>query len=137
MEFLSGLYSQFWDVKSNVVKMREKFLQIKGNQAYIFLCATIDSAVVGTVTGVVCEDLYGECRPFLVLENMVVDKNFRKCGVGRALFAELESRAEAAGCARIMLVTDSNREAAHRFYESLGFHPTNNKGYKKKIGGKK
>lgn len=40
--------------------------------------------------GVICEELYGDCRPFLVLENMIIDKSYRKKGIGKALISELE-----------------------------------------------
>jgi len=75
---------------------------------------------------------YGECRPFLLVENMVVDIAHRKKGIGRALFA-LEKRAKAKGCTQIILVTEAERRDACGFYESVGFHPTINKGYKKKL----
>jgi ribosomal protein S18 acetylase RimI-like enzyme len=47
--------------------------------------------------------------------------------------AELEKRAKAMDCRQTILVTETERKAACRFYESAGFHPTANKGYKKKL----
>ncbi|MCL2576534.1 MAG: GNAT family N-acetyltransferase [Defluviitaleaceae bacterium] len=133
LDFLSELYFQFWGEKSNVVKVRKKFSQLQENPAYILLCAVEDDRLVGSVMGVICEELYGECQPFLVVENMIVDSSCRKKGIGKLLFAELEKQAKKRECSQILLVTESNREDACGFYESLGFHPTANKGYKKKI----
>lgn len=133
MEALSELYTAYWGEKSNVAKMREKFSALAKNPAYIFLCAEVGGVVAGSVTGVVTEDLYGECAPFLVLENMVVAENFRRKGIGRALFSELENRARARGCSQIHLVTERRRVDAHAFYESLGFSPHSHTGFKKKI----
>ena len=133
MESLAALYYQFWNTPSNVEKMSEKFLDLQSNDAYILLCAVEDERVVGSVTGTVCEELFGECLPFLLVENMIVDKNFRRRGVGKALFSELEQRAKKNGCRQIILVTESDREDARGFYTSLGFHPTKNAGFKKKI----
>ncbi|MCL2199533.1 MAG: GNAT family N-acetyltransferase [Defluviitaleaceae bacterium] len=133
MEALSELYSIYWGEKSNVAKMRDKFSRFCQNPAYIFLCACEGDRLVGSVCGTVCEDLYGDCHPFVVAENMAVDKNFQRKGIGKALFSELTERAKALGCSQILLVTESEREDACKFYESLGFHPTAKKGFKKKI----
>lgn len=133
MDFLSALYFQFWGDKSDPEKMREKFSRLKNNPAYILLSAADGDRVVGSVMGVICEELYGDCQPFLVLENMVVDEDFRKKGVGRLLYAELEKRAKTRGCGLIQLVTEANRKDARGFYEAMGFHPTAHRGFKKTI----
>jgi len=133
IEPLFYLYSQFWNETSNVQKMMGKFSQLQNNDAYILLCAEEDEKPVGSIMGIVCEELYGDCNPFLVVENMVVDKDYRRMGVGKALFIELEKRAKARDCTQVILVTETDRKGACSFYESLGFHPTANKGYKKKL----
>jgi ribosomal protein S18 acetylase RimI-like enzyme len=83
--------------------------------------------------GVICEELYGDCSPFVVVENMIVDKSRRRAGVGRALMAELEERARQRGCAQMLLVTEKSRTDACSFYESAGFAAGINAGYKKKL----
>ena len=133
IERLSELYYQFWNEKSNTNKMKDKFVQLCNNDAYIFLCAIENEKLIGSVMGIICEELYGECKPFLLVEDMIVDSNYRKKGIGKALFAELEQSAIARGCTQIILVTEAERKDACAFYESVGFHPTANKGYKKKI----
>ena len=130
---LAALYSQFWREESNTAKMREKFTRLRDNEAYILLCAVDGGRLIGSVMGIVCEELYGECEPFLVVENMIVDKSGRKGGVGRALFRALENKAKERGCTQIILVTETERRDACGFYESMGFHPSANKGYKKKL----
>ncbi|MCL1862595.1 MAG: GNAT family N-acetyltransferase [Defluviitaleaceae bacterium] len=133
MEALSELYSIYWGEKSNVTNMKETLTRFKQNPAYIFLCACEDDKLVGSVSGIVCGDLYGDCYPFLVAENMAVDKNFQRRGVGQALFSELEKRAKSLGCSQVLLVTESERDDACKFYESIGFDPDAKRGFKKKI----
>lgn len=132
LEKLSYLYEQFWHDRSDVEKMERQFDIVKDDKDYIFLAAEQDGAVVGSVMGVVCKELYGECRPFLVVEDMIVDKPFRRSGAGRALLSELEARARALDCTQMILVTEMGRTDACAFYENYGFSK-NNKGYKKKI----
>jgi len=134
LQTLARLYRQFWGEASDLHAMEQKFRALRDNEAYILLCAEEDGQVIGSVMGVVCEELYGDCKPFLVLENMIVDQTLRQKGVGRRLFEELEHRALEKNCVQMILVTEQERADACAFYESLGFHPTHNKGYKKKLG---
>ena len=64
---------------------------------------------------------------------MIVDSTYRKKGIGKALFAALEKRAKIKDCTQIILVTETKRKDACGFYESIGFHPTASKGYKKEL----
>ena len=130
---LSKLYYQFWNEESDTQKMKNKFAKLQSNEAYILLCAVENDKPIGSVMGIICEELYGECEPFLLLENMVVDNDYRQKGIGRALFSELESRAKANGCTQIILVTEADREDACGFYEAMRFHKSANRGFKKKL----
>jgi GNAT superfamily N-acetyltransferase len=83
--------------------------------------------------GIICEELYGSCDSFLVLENMIVDKTVRNKGVGKALIKELERIAKEINCTQILLITENDRIDAIKFYESAGYNPTTHRGFKKKI----
>jgi GNAT superfamily N-acetyltransferase len=83
--------------------------------------------------GIICYGLYGNCEQFLVVEDMIVDINYRRKGIGKRLFIELERLAKEKDCTQIILVTETYRKDACIFYESVGFDPIKNKGYKKKI----
>jgi len=130
---LSDLYYQFWGEESDMQKMKNKFAKLQNNDAYIFLGAVENETLLGSIMGIVCDELYGGCRQFLVVENFIVDAPSRRKGVGKALFAELEKRARARECTQIILVTETERKDARSFYESIGFNPTSNKGFKKKL----
>ena len=82
--------------------------------------------------GIVCKELYGDCNPFLVVENMIVDKSSRHKGIGTLLLHELERLAKERYCTQMILVTENDRIDACNFYEKYGFSK-NNKGYKKKL----
>lgn len=132
IEQLSILYEQFWDEKSNIEKMKKQFQKIKSS-SYILLSAIDGDRLVGTITGIVCAELYGECLPFLVVENFIVDKNYRRSGIGKSLFMQLEKLAKKMNCTQVVLITEANRVDACSFYESMGFSPNANKGFKKKL----
>ena len=132
MPQLAALYEQFWGDKSDVEKMKSEFPVIQQENRHIILIAERDGIVIGSVMGIVCRELYGDCRPFLVVENMIVDRQSRKGGVGYQLLSELEKRAKERGCTQMILVTEADRTAACGLYEKYGFQK-NNKGYKKKL----
>ena len=129
---LAKLYKLFWNEESNTEKMYIMFDSIQLNQFYTVLgYFSDDNVLIGSVMGIICQDLYGECKPFMVIESMVVDVNMRKKGIAKKLLSELEKRAAAAGCSQIILVTEKVRTDACGFYESMGFSK-DNAGYKKK-----
>ena len=129
---LAELYRQFWNEASNVSKMEAAFLGIQKRNTHIFLSATEENELIGSVMGILCDELYGECRPFLLLENLIVDNKHRRKGAARLLLAELERRAKERGCWQIILVTEANRNDAYEFYKANGFQ-LNNAGFKKKL----
>jgi ribosomal protein S18 acetylase RimI-like enzyme len=133
LESLAGLYRQFWNEESDVRKMRDTFRHLAGNPDYIFLGAKRDGQLVGSVMGIVCEELYGQCQPFMVVEDVVVDEGHQRQGIGSQLMRELEQRAKERGCGYIIFVTEQDRTTAHRFYESLGYCPDKYRGFKKRL----
>ncbi len=107
--------------------------RIKKNSKYLVFNAFEGNAFIGTIMGTICDDLYGSCAPFLVIENFIVSKENRRKGVGRKLIEELEDAAMQRGCIQSILITDTAREDAQRFYESNGYPKDVHKGYKKKL----
>ena len=130
---LAVLYQQFWGEVSSLEKMRATFQRLKGNPNYIFLVAERQNRLVGSVMGIICEELYGDCKPFIVVEDVIVDKHHRRLGIASSLMRELERYASESNCNYIIFVTESERTEAHRFYESLGYKSDAYKGFKKRL----
>lgn len=61
-----------------------------------------------------------ECDPILEVAALVVDENVRGRGIGKQLMTKAKDVAESKGL-NIMLRTNIKRDAAHRFYEGLGY----------------
>ncbi len=79
---LEQLYRQFWNAESCAETMNRQFTKLQKKDNYIFISAIENNKLFGSVMGILCEELYGDCKPFLVLENMIVDKNYRNKGIG-------------------------------------------------------
>ena len=84
-----------------------------------FFVADLDGRVAGWVHVVLAE--YVDSEPFVVIGGLVVDRNHRRLGIGRALMERAELWARERGCSMVRLSSSSTRNAAHRFYEALGY----------------
>ena len=130
---LAELYKQFWAQDSNLEKMREKYKEIETDPKHIVLCATVDGVVVGSIMGIICEELYGECRPFLVVEDLIVDEHCRRKGIGKDLMGELIAYARQQGCGQVQFISEANRKGAIAFYRTQGYDPNLHVGFKKSL----
>ena len=130
---LAELFRQFWGEKSSIEKMRSTFSRLATNPAYTLLAAKQKECLIGFAMGIICEELYGSCKPFMVIEDVIVDKNQRGNGVGSALMRELEKGAIDHDCCQIIFVTEANRTEALGFYCSLGYEFEPYKGFKKRL----
>ncbi len=83
------------------------------------LLAEVDRVPVGTVDVTVLANTARQGRPYLLVENVVVAATHRGCGIGRALVAEAERRARAAGCYKLQL--SAVEPDAFAFYEAVGW----------------
>lgn len=58
------------------------------------------------------------------LHDIYVDERVRRRGVGEALLRETFRRAKAKGAPRVVLLTASQNESAHRLFRRVGFRTT-------------
>lgn len=118
---LAELYQQLLPNETSIPRMKEVLNRNKDNPHHIVLVAREDGRVVGSLLGVIGEMLFGQCKSFMVVEDVVVDESRRGSGVGTALMDRIESYAREHNCSYIMLITDTDRIGAHKFYKELGY----------------
>lgn len=87
------------------------------------LVAEAGGRIVGFAAGQVVHAMHAD-EPLGLLLALVVDQSARGTGVGKALVKAVEGWARARGAVRIAVLTATYREAAHRFYEHLGYERT-------------
>ena len=132
---LALLQRELVDEEGDLARMKQLFPVILGDSNYHLLCARKNGKFVGSLAGIVCHDLFGKCIPFMVVENMVVGKEYRRQGIGTILMAEIESIAQKKGCRYITLVSSINRPEAHKFYHCCGYESEPYRGFKKMMTG--
>lgn len=128
---LSGLFEELSGKKTDIEMMEKSFEWIDQNEDYIVLGATYNGKLVGSLMGIICHDLVGECKPFMVIENVIVSRDLRGKGIGKKLMAEIERIGKERKCDYTMFVSGSQRRDAHKFYESVGYKLDEVQGFKK------
>lgn len=114
--------------------MRSALRNATSNQNHLVLgVKDSDGKLIGSGVGIICETLVGKCKPFVVIEDVVVDQTVRRTGVGRALMSALERAASERGCSYILLMTDADRLDATSFYSALGYDNQAYVGFKKTL----
>ena len=84
-----------------------------------FFVADVERRPVGWVHVILAE--YVDAERFVVIGGLVVARNHRRLGIGRALMERAEAWARERRCSIVRLTSSVTREAAHRFYEGLGY----------------
>jgi GNAT superfamily N-acetyltransferase len=133
LQGLKILYEDGFEDKVDFEKMEEVFNIIQNRPEYHLLCARFEGKVVGTAMGVICQELYGKCLPFMVIENLAVLSGFRRSGIARKLLNYLEGIALQHKCTMIIFVASEHRSGAHRLYESMGYGEDKVRGFRKKL----
>ena len=111
--------------------MAQKMEKLDRNEDCFLLVAenTENGDLCGSLLGVAFEDICGDCKPILLVENVVTDEAYRGRGVGRGMFAFIEDWGREKECHYCILVSGLNRTGAHKFYDAIGYSEV--KGFKK------
>lgn len=123
MEGLGRLYMQLSGGDHGLSpQYAEIFAQMQSDDGYHLLVAVNEeNTVVGSILGIICKSLTQSYEAFLVIEDVIVDENIRRAGIGRSLFEKIEQIAVKNDCAYAILVSSGHRKEAHRFYENVGY----------------
>jgi len=95
--------------------------RIRAQTGRDLLVAVVDGVVVGTADVLVVANLTHDGRPWMIVENVVVESGAQRQGVGQGLMEDVLRRARGGGCYKIQLLSRKGRSDAHAFYERLGF----------------
>ena len=108
------------------------FLQkmIDSPACFIFIAQNPDKKIIGTATLISAPQLQEYSKT--VIEDVVVDANYRGQGIGAALVKTALNQARKLGVKNVTLTSRPSRIGANALYKKLGFEPveTNNYRYK-------
>lgn len=130
---LSEIFIEFTGENSDTIAMKKQIEVISKNPNYFVAIACDGEKVVGTAMGVVCYDLCGSCKQFMLIENVAVLPAYRGKGIGKLLMQAQEEFGRKNNCKYIILVSESKRIESHKFYESIGYSIGQEYGFKKRL----
>jgi GNAT superfamily N-acetyltransferase len=117
-ETIAALTKQLgYNAEPSTVASRLSRLLARSDQQ--LLVADDGGRAIGWVHMVITE--YVEADAFVVIGGLVVDREYRKQGIGRRLLAHAEEWAAQHGCSVVRLTSSVNRVEAHAFYERVGY----------------
>ena len=107
---------------TTIDKLEIRFDAILEKDNYYTLVAELDGKVVG-MAGSYTSLFYEHDGFYVRLVAFVVDRNYRRMGVGKALLKEVENWAEESGAVAVVLNSGNRDERidAHLFYTNMGY----------------
>ncbi len=89
------------------------------------IVAEENGKVIGTSMLMLVPNLSHGGKPWIIVENVVVDRRYRRTGAGKLLMEYTRTKALETGCCKIQLMSDKRRtEEAHKFYRAIGYNAT-------------
>lgn len=87
----------------------------------LFVACDAAGSVLGSYALLVMHNLAHMGTPSAIAEDVVVDQNHRSQGIGHQMMAHALGQAREAGCYKLALSSNQQRNRAHAFYDALGF----------------
>jgi GNAT superfamily N-acetyltransferase len=118
------LYTQLAQDNDTALSLNDAgriFARLKTYPDYRIYVALADSRIVGTFALLIMDAIAHHGARSGILEDVVVEAGLRGRGVGKKMLAYAGNLCREKGCYKISLTSNRSREAAHRFYESLGY----------------
>lgn len=104
-----------------VEEARSQFEALSRYPSYRIFVAESDGAFAGTYALIILDNLNKRGAKAGLVEDVAVLPGFQGRGIGRAMMEHAREQCRAAGCYKMSLSSNLKREAAHAFYDSLGF----------------
>ena len=117
---LLGQYEREPDPAPARVDVEKAFAEFDRGPGGIFVAEAHDQ-LVGTFQLVISPQINHSARPFALIENVIVDRDNRRQGIGKTMMHAAIDLAEKAGCSKIYLTSGAHRPDNHAFYAACGF----------------
>lgn len=105
----------------NIEAAQSIFKKIAQYPDYKIYIVEADSKPIGTFALLIMDNLGHLGTPSAVVEDVAVIAEYQGKGIGKKMMEFAKQIAKEKGCYKLTLSSNLRREAAHAFYESLGF----------------
>ncbi len=125
LEEVAQLYDAERPMKTNRIKMRQTFNEIKDNPDYQLIVAKHNGIIVGFAKAIIHHDIFEENNPFVTIWSVRVREEYRRQKIGTKLFQYIENMAQGMNCEFICLLSEKDNVAANEFYKKLNYECNN------------
>ncbi len=119
-EALMKLYNDFVGSDRYAKHDNDSFKKVLENENNYILVVEDEEKLVAFATFSV-RDVVRYPRPIVELDELFVASEYRQHGLGKKLLEKVEALARERNCYRMFIESGYEREAAHAFYEALGY----------------
>ena len=102
-------------------EIRDQWQRMLRDESLEIVVVERDEQLVSSCVLSITENLTRNARPFGLIENVITRDGHRGNGFGKRCLRKATELAEARDCYKVMLLTGSDKEWKHEFYESCGF----------------
>lgn len=107
----------------------EQWHEILSDDSLEIVAVEDDNRLVSTCVLSITKNLTRNARPFGLIENVVTHEAYRGRGFGKRCLERAIDIAKERNCYKVMLLTGSDKEWKHDFYESCGFDKEKKTGF--------
>ena len=128
---LNELIGQLVEPVYDIERLKE-IVQKYNHREDAFLLVAEDKScgkICGSLLGIIFDDYCGQCKPLMILENVIVHKDYQHRGIGKSMFDKIEKWGKSRNVNYALLCSDMERNGAHQFYRAIGCKEV--KGFKK------
>ena len=118
---IAELYKQEgWFGDNNSIEKMLKNYNYNSKYNYLFV-ADHNGKIIGTITCSINKAYAFNCMGYMTFDFLIVDKQYRRKGVGVQLIAKLDSIAKKNNLESIQCVSTASKDNAHKFYDCVKF----------------
>jgi GNAT superfamily N-acetyltransferase len=111
--------SEHWGHPSTSEKMQRGVQEIINHADHRIFLIQYEEKITGWIHGF-CS-LHMESGPYVEIAGMVVDRSFRRKGMGKKLVDKIIEWSKARNCKTVRVRSNILRQEAHLFYTGIGF----------------
>lgn len=121
-EAITNLYREL-NTLSPVSVLPERISAVaNSNNTYLLVCDDAGE-IIATALVCLCQDVMFDNQPFALVENVVVNADYKREGIGKSMMDYIEAFCLEQDCSKIMLQTSSGNRGARDFYTAMGYDP--------------
>lgn len=121
-ELIASLYAELNTLSTPIVLPDRIALIANSEHTHLLVCED-SGELLGTALVCLCQDVMFGHQPFALVENVVVNADHQRKGIGRSVMDYIEAFCLAQDCSKIILQTSSENRGVRDFYTAMGYDP--------------